>query len=222
MQCAAFERRLQRQLDCRMSPESDAPLVRHAAVCAKCQQRMAAQEQLFAGLRSSPPCDVQPDFATRIVAKVEILRRRESASRQFVWSSLAAIAAAVLIALIPQGLSLRRSGRTAIGRNDRPMTGYLPAAMTPRHDVASGRRDASDSSLAGPAAWPSVDAADIPEGLQHFVRLISAQKIDRLEPVNEITLGFQPLTSTLATAIAAIRSAIPVGQPATGTKSEAG
>lgn len=102
MQCAEFDRRLQRQLDRRLSPQSDRKLARHARHCEACRQMLAAQvlviEHLALAGRDVPP----RGLLARVVAdspQASAAPGRRADMRKAVWKYAAGLAAAVLLAV---------------------------------------------------------------------------------------------------------------------------
>jgi hypothetical protein len=106
MNCSEFEIRLNDVLDQRELPQYDELLVGHAQTCRDCQQRLAAQEALFAGLELFDPPALSPRFAQRVLHDArapQIAVASHHAERSsWNWPAIATLlawAAAVLLAL---------------------------------------------------------------------------------------------------------------------------
>lgn len=99
MLCEKFDARLHEVLDQRERPELDARLRDHALTCGDCAEKLAAQTMLFDCLRISPVPAPRSDFSDRVLATVKT-RRRNAAWGKIVLS-LVAIAAVLLVAVVP-------------------------------------------------------------------------------------------------------------------------
>lgn len=97
LECAEFDRRLQRQLDRRRSPYADRQLMRHARHCDACRQTLAAQALLCEHLALAARQATPPGMAARVLATWQ----SQSASnwhRARSWKYACALAAALLLA----------------------------------------------------------------------------------------------------------------------------
>jgi hypothetical protein len=161
MQCDKFEAHVQDLLDRRESPEKDSTLRQHALVCDRCAETLAAQEALFAGLGNVRVPELSADFTERVL--IASKSRRDGGSWRTLALSLCALAAALLIVLLPTWLVLRavRSGGPVA--RDRSAT-EQPGAMTPSTLQAVDRRPLDrpgDSDSPSPVREREVPATDV-------------------------------------------------------------
>jgi hypothetical protein len=105
MQCDTFENRLHELLDRRERPEHDSPLKEHALVCDRCAERLAAQQALFAGLKTAKTPELPPGFTERVLALRRPERKHPFLGKMAL--TLVALAAALLMALLPAWWLLR-------------------------------------------------------------------------------------------------------------------
>lgn len=112
MQCHEFEDRLNLVLDQRGNPAADSRLRAHAARCDDCQQLLAGQAALFAGLERTPVAEIPHDFALRIVHAAHSPELQPAPARQRHWLAIGlglATAATVLLAFSALWMSRSRS-----------------------------------------------------------------------------------------------------------------
>lgn len=128
MQCDKFEAHVQDLLDRRESPEKDSTLRQHALVCDRCAETLAAQEALFAGLRDVRVPELSADFTERVL--IASKSRRDGGSWRTLALGLCALAAALLIVLLPTWLVLRAGRGGGPVARERSATDQ-PGAMTP-------------------------------------------------------------------------------------------
>ncbi len=133
MQCEEFEIRLNEVLDERRRPESDAELSLHRETCPVCRKVAAAYDRLLDGFYALASPEAPDDMGLRVVAE---MRSRPSPRRRFVVASSAlAIAAALLIAIVPmfRQFGASQSGDSLVARgggNPAASQTAVPSALT--------------------------------------------------------------------------------------------
>jgi hypothetical protein len=192
-QCAEFDRRLQRQLDRRRSPQSDRRLLRHARHCAACRQMLAAQtlvsDQLALTGRRVPP----RGLAARVLAG----RQSERAARWWhapSWKYVAALAAALLLAAWQGGYRGAPAPRSFPGAKSERVASERGYGDAPRRP-ASEHGDARD--LLSPAVL-ATSATPSPAARQRL-KLLAAETgqnlaavVLRLPGVRSQSIGGEP------------------------------
>jgi len=216
MKCDEFDERVHSLLDDRGPIDADPMLLEHADACAKCRGTLGTYGDLLDGLDCSEIPELSPDFTQRVVDQVcaERVVTVRPARRSRRWLALAAvaIAAGILIALIPY-LGSRPTPNEPIAprvveddgqENLEPSLAEQPKDESPHDDatqVANGEVDA-DSKAEAEAKQLRIVLNQLTPNLHY----------DRIVPMDQIRGGLRPITSSLAVAIDALRSTIPLGR----------
>lgn len=103
MQCEQFDHRLNRLLDLRRLPESDAQLRAHAETCEDCRQLLATQEALFDGLEHSSLHFQLPDSFTENVLQAYHTPQQRGTHQRLAWGALATISLSLTMLLVIPG-----------------------------------------------------------------------------------------------------------------------
>jgi hypothetical protein len=203
MRCDEFDERVHSLLDNRVPIHSDQRLLEHADACTKCRGILGTYDDLFVGLECGETQELSSDFTRRVVAQVcadhtQTVRPARKARRWFALAAVA-IAAGLLIALIP----LLRSHPSPDEQVVEEQSNEQTEPPAPETNGESSHDDASQWAVNG-------DPDAEPKQLRNFVDHLP---LDRFVPVDQIRGGLRPITSSLAVAIDALRSTIPIGRP---------
>ncbi len=208
MRCDEFDERVHRLLDERAPLQTDQRLVQHAEDCVRCRSELGTYEDLFNGLDFFEPPQLNEDFASRVVQQVQPVRPPTKVARRWLAFAALAIAATLLIALIP--------ALTGSLRMSEPSSPRL-AQDEIRNQSAPRERSAEDPPGHDPGQLAQ-GSVNIPEGIDaEQIRLVWNQlardlPYERIVPVDQIRDGLRPITNSLAMAIDVLRSTIPVGR----------
>ena len=194
MKCEVFEQRLNQLLDNRKEPETDRTLRVHADNCEDCRQTLVAQELLWEGLDLFEPPELRNEFSKQVVESVFPQQRRRSL---VIVTWVAAIAAALLIAIIP----------------------VIRGLTTPR-DPKPGAPVAGKEPLAPDTNLDDKQPPDLPFDEYDFQNLLpEAKKI--FESMGSYNLAsVLPIKSTFSSAFMLIRGTIPGGKRDDAKKSD--
>jgi hypothetical protein len=231
MRCDEFDNRVHRLLDQRGTLDQDGVLSRHANTCSRCALRWQAYLDLQAGLDAWETPDVSPDFARRVVARIQpVAPVRRTTAR---WMAVAlAMAATMLIAVIP--LSYRRSARVPSPGTAEPVATSRPSADPDRDrpgangllagtkigprgkKIPRARQIAPPPSPNSPLAAPVVESQDPlgtladdrawPDKLAELTSRVTSEQIASVGP---LYAGIRPITSTLTEALDVLRDMVP-------------
>lgn len=199
MRCELFDVRLQQLLDQRRAPGRDPHLRRHAARCARCRDQLAATRRLLRGLprRSPPPLD--DDFAARVVQRVAPAPARYSSST---WPLVAAaLAAALLMAVLPQGhfalRGIHQSAPDVLRSTGDPAPGVAASTTPSPENVAAA---------APYEPWWTVYRTSIQELYPEQTRLRHRQQ------VAELAEELRPIATPFNATVTLLRRTIPIGR----------
>jgi hypothetical protein len=213
MRCDKFDERVHSLLDNRVPIHSDQSLLEHADACNKCRGILGTYDDLFEGLECGETLELSSDFTRRVVAQVcagqtQTVRPARKARRWFALAAVA-IAAGLLIALIP----FLRGGPSP---NEQVVEEQSNERTEPRApESTDGESSHDDAPLLAEGAADGRAAEDPgDQPLPWFPGSLAASDLPhRFVPVDEIRGGLRPITSSLAVAIDALRSTIPIGRP---------
>jgi len=197
MQCDEFDARLDRRLDRHQAPDADPLLRQHARLCPRCREQLTAATRLLTGLKLLDTPPLRDDFARRVVQQVT-----PAAPRRRVWRAplTLAVAATLLIALLPGTSYLLRTGRT-----------WLAAPSTP----TSGTGDIAYMTSASSASTPAT--ADDSPWLRYrnsILQLYPEQtRVRHRQQMSALARDLSPIATPFNTAVTAIRRTIPVSRP---------
>jgi len=189
----------------------------HADACLKCRGMLRTYGDLFGGLGGGEIPELSSDFTGRVVAQVcaeetQTVRPARHA-RQWFTVAAVAIAAGLLIALIP----FLRNRLAPDDPNVPQMVedNHEKHPETPAPDSTDGE-SSHDNGPQLPRETIDGDPDSEPEDDEQFpnplLRQLASNSLDRLVPVDQIRGGLRPITSSLAVAIDALRSTIPIGR----------
>jgi hypothetical protein len=217
MRCDEFDERVHGLLDERIPLQTDQRLLQHAEDCARCQGQLVAYEDMFNGLDFFEPPQLAEDFAARVVEQVQPVHPATEFARRWLTFAALAIAASLLIALIP-------------ALTGRPWGTEPESTRLVQEDTLNHSHESPGESSAG--EWPGHQIAqlphgsiDIPEGMDaEQIRLMWNQlapdlPYERIVPVDQIRGGLRPITNSLAVAIDMLRSTIPLRKQGQSTES---
>lgn len=201
MRCEQFEQRLQRCLDRRQRPSDDPALRRHAGVCPQCRGTLAACARLADGLDLLELPVPDESFPQRVVSHVRVHRRSPVSRRRLVGAVLA-VAASLLVALLPQ----------FVVRDQSPSVSERTAASDAAPPV--------DGMSASPRAVAATPAMAVPTGLIADVRIPlipwtswpATWSFQTWDPIDRLAGGLTPITASLGVAVQEIRRTIPLGR----------
>jgi hypothetical protein len=168
MLCEKFESCLHEVLDQRERPELDPRLREHALTCDDCAEKLAAQARLFDGLRTAPAPAPSRNFTDRVLAAAK--SRRKATAWGKIVGSLVAIAAVVLVAVVPVWWLLNArlgGGSGGIRPGDRPSVAQDRLAAAPE------TREAPD-----PAIAVGSDIAEVPSARDRQPRVDTPRDVD--------------------------------------------
>ncbi|MBC8870144.1 MAG: hypothetical protein H8E44_12040 [Planctomycetes bacterium] len=212
MKCDEFDDRVHSLLDDRVRIDADPMLLEHADACAKCRGMLGTYGDLLAGLDSCEIPELSPDFTRRVVDQVHAERvvtvRPARRTRRWLALAAVAIAAGLLIALIPY-----LGSRTTPNQPIAPRVVEDDGQEDLEPSLAEQPKDESPHDDATQVAHGEVDAESEAEQLRIVLNQLTPKlPYDRLVPVDQIRGGLRPITSSLAVAIDALRSTIPLGR----------
>lgn len=199
MRCDQFEQRLQRCLDRREGPSSDSALRRHASVCPRCRETLAACTRLAAGLDLLELPVPGGEFSQRVVGQVRTNRRWPGATRRLVGAILA-VAASLLLAWLPH----------LAGRNNPVPSATASVAVPP---LGAGTAPSPNAVSGGPATVsPAARTADVRFPLVPWRNWPITWSLRSWNPVDRLAGGLTPITTPLGVAVEEIRRTIPLGR----------
>ena len=202
MRCDEFEERIHQSLDQRIAPWSQEPLLRHTQKCHRCHELLATYEQLSDGLTFFEAAMPGEGFSQRVVKQFSTIRTRRR--HVALAATVAALAAAVLLATLPGFLSRRAPGDVASPNNSTSTGGVSTPESTVGPKVGTS-----------PAGAPSGEhnGIDIEQAHVFWDQWAARLTADQWEPVDRISGEFAPITEPLSVAIEGIRSTILLGRP---------
>lgn len=216
MHCEKFESRLQEVLDARQRPENDEALLAHADHCESCRELLLAQEQLFAGLELWEAPALSSNFSARVltaVAEEPILAVAvplKSTSRRR-WLGLA-IAAALLVAVVPVTRWLTMPGAVAPIANDAPAVPQQPAPAVVQTPAVPAVQPVM-AEVAPPTPMPfspqqlAAGSEEVLRSLQQLPDVPVDQSVERIP-------GFRPIATSFGVAFHGFRRTLPGGKDA--------
>ncbi len=181
MLCEEFEARLHYLLDRRQRPEQDNPLHLHASFCAECRELMEVQECLFDHL-DGWETPLPASFGNVVVAQV--VRQKDRRQSYTNWLAALAVAAALLLVLLPIGHVFRNSRIVK-----QPESQQQLAEVDPNF-------------------------ASTPERPRLTLRLLNNVRHRTREDVDDLVViadEFRPIATSFTAAISAIRRTLPMG-----------
>jgi hypothetical protein len=216
MQCVEFEDRLNRLLDHRLAPESDAQLAHHARQCDECAGLLGAQQRLLAGMRAARIA-APVDLADRVIARRHVERQgHRSRWRTLGWAAILATAASVgWIALM--ALKAREAGQEMAA--ERPAPAATHAKRGPSNMTAA---------LAATSVGPARPKQDSEEKFDEYRRAFEslATRIGDTTELDEmsesLSPSIRPIQSSFGLAIDALWRTLPRGKEAPPMKPDAG
>lgn len=197
MQCDEFDARLDRRLDRHQAPDADPLLRQHARLCPRCHEQLTAATRLMMGLKLLDTPPLGDDFTRRVVQQVA-----PATPKRRVWRAplTLAVAATLLIALLPGTSYLLRTGRT-----------WFDTPPTP----TSGTGDIAYMTSAPSASTPAT--ADVSPWLHYrnsILQLYPEQiRTRHRQQLSALARDLSPIATPFNTAMTAIRRTIPVSQP---------
>jgi hypothetical protein len=168
MNCDEFEQRMQRLIDDRGAVSKDAQLTAHARCCDDCGDRMHWWQQIESVVAPAVP---SPDAGVTASGLTSSAATSAGAKQVFAWSTLAAVAAGLLVACLL--VYSRRDAKLT------PVATNLPAPAEQPTDVDPARwwRDVQDRDWIGQTmpAVQSVRAGVAPLGrsIRHAVAILT-------------------------------------------------
>lgn len=216
MNCNGFERRLNRILDRRLPLDADSDLSQHAAECDDCAESLFAAQTMLDGCQTLFPAPARSDFANRVVRQVQMTRPAASAARNFSWTSLAAVAALLLVTLLPLAGGFRGNlpGPTrAVAQADRRLPTPTIAVTLPGNDLPRSKPAAIDAAISPPASpATNMSPADWSAMFGRLAATTASVPTTPLNSVEQLGERLQPITGSLEVALDTLRSALPLGK----------
>jgi hypothetical protein len=215
MRCDEFDERVHSLLDNRVPIHSDQRLLEHADACSKCRGMLGTYDDLFVGLECGETLELSSDFTQRVVAQVcagqpQTVRPTRNARRWFALAAVA-IAAGLLIALIPFLRSRPSPNEPTPQVVEEQSNEQTEPPARESTDGESSHDDAPQLAEGAADGKAAEDPGDQP--LPWFPDTLAPSDLPhRFVPVDEIRGGLRPITSSLAVAIDALRSTIPIGR----------
>ncbi|MHB1036048.1 MAG: anti-sigma factor family protein [Pirellulales bacterium] len=199
MQCAEFRTLLNRLLDQRRPPESDARLRSHARECSECHAFLAAHEALLSGLKGLPMPEPEDGLAERVLLELRPARPARRLLYRFVMPLAAA--AAVVVVLTP----LWRSAWQNSTGPARPSVDRVVRSEPKAHSPAVGGAVAPRTrTFAESGEQYAALARETGESLAAVVR-----QSHRPRWMQQVASGLKPLASPAKPAFNAVLRAIP-------------
>lgn len=222
MNCGEFEKRLQKLLDRRIDPDTNASLRAHAAACRECRLQLATYRALFDGLDLIEPVGPSADFTDRVLKRAA---RLSPPPRRFrLINMLVATAAVVAVAIVSTRIF-------TVGRPEQQTTNVVskssPRNASPTPPPNSPRRsDVQDQTKPWPqdrrnmaAAEPASDYDRLLDQLESMTATFPSLRppADRVW-VDEMVNGFRPLTVSMSGVFRALRQTLPGTPPSVDTE----
>jgi len=217
MRCDEFDERVHRLLDDRTPLQTDQRLLQHVEDCGRCRSELDAYEDLFNGLDFFEPPQLTEDFAARVLEQAQPVRPTTKVARRWLAFAALAIAASLLIAILPP--------LTDHPGNTKPDSSRLVQDDTLNQSGGSPGESSSEELSGDQIGQLAQDTVDIPDGIDaEQIRLMWNQlapdlPYEQIVPVDQIRGGLRPITNSLAAAIDVLRSTIPLGKQSDSTKS---
>lgn len=215
MRCDEFDERVHSLLDDRVPIHGDQRLLDHADGCSRCRGMLGTYDDLFVGLKCDETVKLSSDFTQRVVTQVragqpQTVRPPRHAQRWFALAAMA-IAAGLLIALFPFLRNRLTPNEPIVPRvvednRERQSQPPTPDATNDESPLEDAGKLAEGTAVGDP---DEENLEQVPNPLDQLAPNIP---LNRYLPVDQIRGGLRPITSSLAVAIDALRSTIPIGR----------